>query len=59
MINLLLNILTYQNKKIMMYFSKMFYDVYYHLVKFQLKTPPMHGEINRQIVLGGNLNQRA
>ena len=37
MINLLLiNILTYQNidKKIMMYFSKMCYDVYYHLVKF-------------------------
>jgi len=22
----------------------MCYDVYYHLVKFQLKTPPMHEE---------------
>jgi len=42
-----------------MYFSKMCYDVYYHLVKFQLKTPPMHGDIKRQIVLGGNLNQSA
>ena len=23
----------------------MSYDVYYHLVKFELKTPPMHREI--------------
>ena len=30
MINLLLNILTYINKKNMMYVSKMCYDVYYH-----------------------------
>ena len=46
MINLLLNILIYQNnnKKIMMYFSNMCYDVYYHVVKFQLKTLPMIGE---------------
>ena len=45
MINLLLNILTYQNnKKIMMYFSKMGYDVYYHLLKFQIKTPSIHGK---------------
>ena len=31
----------------MMYFSKMCYDVYYHLVKFQLKTPPMYGEMKK------------
>ena len=43
---------------IMMHFSKMCYDVYYHLVKFQLKTPPIHGEI-KKIMLGGNLNQNA
>ena len=43
----------------MIIFSNMRYGMYYYVVKFQLKTPPMHGEINRQIVLGGNLNQRA
>ena len=48
MINLLLNILIYQNnKKIMIYFYNMCYDVYYHLVKFQLKTPPMYGEMKK------------
>ena len=41
-----------------MHFYKMFYDLYYHIVNFQLKTPPMHGEIKNQIVLGGNLNQK-
>ena len=30
-----------------MYFSKMFYDMYYHLVKFQLKTPRIQGEIKK------------
>ena len=25
----------------------MCYDVYYHLVKFQLKTPPIHGEMKK------------
>jgi len=46
--------------KIMMYFFlTCVYDVYYHLVKFQLKTPHMHEEIKRQIVFGGNLNQNA
>ena len=30
-----------------MYFSKMFYDMYYHLVKFQLKTTLMYGEIKK------------
>ena len=30
-----------------------------HLVKFQLKTPPMHIEMMKLIILGGNLNQRA
>ena len=49
MINLLLNILTYQNidKKFMMYFSKMCYDLYYHLIKVQFKTLPMHEEIKK------------
>ena len=31
----------------MMYFYKMRYDVYDHLVKFQLKTPPMHVEMKK------------
>ena len=31
----------------MMYFFKMCYDVYYHLVKFQHKTPPMYGEMKK------------
>ena len=45
----LLNILTYHNndKIIMIYFSNMCCDVEYHLVKSQLKTPPMHGEMKR------------
>jgi len=44
----------------MMYFSNMCYDVYYHLVKCQLKTSHMYGEIKkRQIILEGNLNQNA
>ena len=60
MINLLLNILSYQNNetKLRCIFSNMCYIVYYHLLKFQLKTPPMYGEIKNQIVLRGNLNQR-
>jgi len=37
----------------MIYFSNMCYGVYCYVVKFQLKTPPMHGEIT----VGGNLNQ--
>ena len=48
MINLLLNILTYQNNdKNMMYFYKMCYDMYYHLIKFQLKTSPLHGKMKK------------
>jgi len=43
----------------MIYFPNMCYDMYYHLVKFQLKTPPIHGEMKKKIILGGNLNQRA
>ena len=35
----------------------MCYDVYYYLVKFQLKTPPMHGEM-KKIILEGNLNKK-
>ena len=33
--------------KIMIYFSNMCYGAYYYAVKFQLKTPPMHGEIKK------------
>ena len=28
-------------------FFNMCYDVYYQLVKFQLKTPPIHGEMKK------------
>ena len=38
MINLLLNIII-KNHDV---YSNMCYDVHYHFVKFQLKTPPMH-----------------
>ena len=34
----------------------MCYDVYYHILEFQLKTPPMHGEIKKANYIGGNLN---
>jgi len=30
-----------------MHFSKMCYDVYHRLVKFQIKTPHMHGGIKK------------
>ena len=30
--------------------------MYYYLVKFELKTPPMHGEM-KKTVLKDNLNQ--
>ena len=55
MINLLLMILTYRNndKIIMIYFFNMFYDVYNQLVKFQFKTPPMHGEIKKTNCIRG------
>ena len=42
----------------MIYFSNMCYGVYYHVVKFQLKTLPMHEEI-KKFVFRGNLNQKA
>ena len=41
----------------MIYFSNMCYGGYYHVVKFQLKTPPMHGEMKRTNYSKGNLNQ--
>jgi hypothetical protein len=37
----------------MIYFSNMFYDVYYHVVKFQLKAPPMHREIKKDKLFYG------
>jgi len=70
MINLLLNILTYQNnnKNLWSIFSNMRYGVYYYTIKFQLKTSPMRGEIKkinyiRGVIwtkwysLGGKMNQ--
>ena len=41
----------------MIYFSNMCYGVYYHIVKFQLKSPPRHGEMKKQITVEGNLNK--
>ena len=57
MINLLLNIKV-MIKHYDVFFYNMCYDVYYYLIKFQLKTLPMHGERKGQIVLDDNLNQR-
>ena len=39
-------------------FFNMRYSVYYYFVKFQLKTPLMHGETNKTNLLGDNLNQK-
>ena len=48
MINLLLNILIYQNNdKNYDIFSRMCYDMYYRIIKFQLKNPPMHVEMKK------------
>ena len=41
----------------MIIFSNMCYGVYYYVVKFQLKTPPMNGEIRNTNYIRGNLNQ--
>ena len=35
------------------FFSNMRYGVYYYLVKFQLKTSPMHREIKKTIFIRG------
>ena len=35
------------------FFLKMCYDVYYHLVKFQLKTPLMDEEMKKTNCIGG------
>ena len=51
MINLLLNIVTYQNNnKNYDIFFTMHYDVYYYLVKFQLQTLHMHGEMKKNYI---------
>jgi hypothetical protein len=47
--------LTYQNndKKIIIIFSNMRYSMYCYVVKFQLKTLPMNGEIrNTNYIMG-------
>ena len=41
----------------MIYFSNIPYGVYYYIVKFQLKTPTMHGEMKMTNYIRGNLNQ--
>ena len=35
------------------FFSNMCYGVYYYVVKFQLKTPPMHGEMKKTNYIRG------
>ena len=37
----------------MIYFSNMCYGVYYYVVNFQLKTPPMHGEMKKTNYIRG------
>jgi len=39
--------------KIMIYFSNMYYGVYYCVIKFQLKTPRMHLEIEKKNYIWG------
>ena len=58
MINLLLNIKV-MIKHYDVFFYNMCYDVYYYFIKFQLKTPPMHGEIKKTNCIRGNLNQKS
>ena len=37
-------------------FFNMCYGVYYYVIKFQLKTPPMHGEMKKdKLQQGDNL----
>jgi hypothetical protein len=54
-IDLLLNILAYQNndKRIMLYFSNLGYDVYYHLAKFEPNTTLVYGEIKKKNYIRG------
>ena len=52
MINLLLNIKV-MIKHYDVFFYNMCYDVYYYLIKFQLKTLPMHGEIKKTNCIRG------
>jgi hypothetical protein len=40
-----------------MFFSKMSYDICYHGVTFQLKTPLAQGQIKKQIVWNFNLRR--
>ena len=37
----------------MIYLSNMYYGVYYCVIKFQLQTPPMHGEMKRKKYIKG------
>ena len=55
--NLLVNILLYQIKKMIIYFSKICYDVRYHPVKNQLKISLVCGETKREIPSRGKLYQ--
>ena len=41
----------------MIYFSNMCYGVYYYVVKFQLKTLAMDGEMKRTNYIRGRMNQ--
>ena len=53
--NILVNILLYQRmmKKMMIYFSKICYDVRYHPVKNQLKIPLVCGETKKRNSIEG------
>ena len=37
----------------MIYFYNMYYGVYYCVIKFQLKTTPMHGEMKKTNYIRG------
>jgi hypothetical protein len=52
-ISYLIKIIT---KKFMLYFSIMRNDVYYHHKKIKRNITLVHGEIKRQITLGGKIN---
>jgi hypothetical protein len=47
------------NEEFIKYFSSIDYGVHYNLAKSQIKVQLMHGEIKKQIVLRGKLNQIA
>ena len=45
-------------EKLCIFSNPLNYDVYYHLVKFQLKTPPMHGEMKKTNCIRGQFERK-